>query len=1025
MILPPPNITGDLHLGHSMTVAIQDAIIRYKKMTGYETAWIPGYDHAGIATHLIIDKLLKKSKNVNSKNLSKEEYMKITEEWKKTRISKIRSQMEMMGALLDHTREYFTLDDKMSEAVKEAFVRLFDDGFIYRNKTLVNWSFFLKSTLSDIEIDWLRINGPTKVSVPGFDEPVTFGELFTFSYPLYNDLSGRTITVATTRPETIMADVAVAVNPDDTRYQSLIGRNLFHPLTGSKMPIIADSRIDVEFGSGAMKVTPGHSSTDYEIGKDHQLPLMNVFDENGCIQCSRLRPEASHLNGLNRFDAKEKVVQVLKEKGMFVRVESHETRVPVCARSKDVIESCLKDQWFVKTSLLVECVEDGIKSGQIKMTPESAKRGWLNWCNEADWCISRQIRWGHQIPAYRIMIDGKETQDWVAAKSKQEAVSKAFKRVAAKSKEEVVSKAFKKTSISSSRITLNQDEDVLDTWFSSSLLPFSALGWPQKSVDDEYPLALMETGHDILGFWVHRMALLSYKLTGKFGFKEVLLHGMICDSSGKKMTKSLGNVIDPIDVVKGASLEDLLQLSKNYHDKGLLTSCELKRAYEGQRKLFPTGIPKCGSDALRLSLYQNDFLRQNIKLDIVNITHNRSFVNKMWQTIRYLNGAVIQLEECLKLKGTKEGNYDIKWIKCTNELQGLKLSPIDVWILSRLSSFVTVCNKSFNSYEFHNIYTAAHKFWIQSLCDVYLETLKGFIGNIQEGKDRMNHDEMVTSFKLFAFCLDTSLRLLHPLIPFISEELFQRLLHLTDQEVTERSILDHAYPNNLDFIDWANSQIENEVSLILHLVSKLRSVTKDLTDHKRKQQEGLKTEDLKQSEKEVSGLKVLVISPSSLPLSSYHQVILNLVKKNSIQELKFIVKGKEREEDIEGKEDEDFFPLYQDREQEVEVRIKPRIELIEFSIDRLSLKVEKLRKQLGQLSSQPSSRRLALKVKIVNFDFLSVTFLFLLLIPTQNINALLPIFLPSPLSLFKDFYFYLSIVTFFSLFLRKTVSRMK
>lgn len=930
MILPPPNITGDLHLGHSLTVAIQDAIIRHKKMTGYSTSWIPGYDHAGIATYLIIDKLVTKSRNQNSKDLSQEEYKVITDKWKVERISQIRSQMKMMGALLDHSREYFTLDQKMSDAVKEAFVRLFDDGLIFRDKTLVNWSFFLKSTLSDIEIEWLRINGPTKIHVPGFDNPVTFGEMYSFSYPLVNDLSGRSITVATTRPETIMADVAVAVNPDDHRYKDLIGRHLLNPFTGVEMPVIADARIDLGFGSGAMKVTPGHSPTDYEIGKDHGLAQINVFDDNGCINCDNLHPEVSKLNGLNRFEAKLKVVELLKERGMLVKIEPHETTVPVCARSKDVIESCLKDQWFIKTSTLVEAVKEALNSGQIRMTPESGNSQWINWCNDKDWCISRQIRWGHQVPAYKVIVDGRETGNWVAAKDDDEAITKASKM----------------ESVSPEKITLNRDQDVLDTWFSSSLLSFSALGWPEKSIEAEYPLSLMETGHDILGFWVHRMALLSYKLTGRFGFNDVLLHGMICDSSGKKMTKSLGNVINPIDVVKGTTLENLLNLSKVYQEKGLLTKSEMERAQEGQKKVFPSGIPKCGSDALRLSLYQNDVQNKSIKLDIANITHNRSFINKMWQTMRYINGAATQFQE------RSRNDFNFKWIRNAEELNGLRneMSPLDLWILSRLSSFVSTCNKSFDTYEFHHIYTAAHNFWIQSLCDIYLENMKSLMVSKEGGGHQVNSDvEIGTSLKLFAFCLDTSLRLLHPLIPFISEELFQRLHHLTGHDVESggeyTSILERSYPRDVDFIDWSNNQVEEDISLILMIVSKLRSVIKDLEDHKKKSNTDLQTE---------GGIMVEVSSSQRSFESishSHRQIVSNLVKKNSIQDIKFL--GRD------GGIPKNWLSLYRevDGEQKIDIRIKPRIELIELYIDRLSAKEAKLMKQLQQLSGSTSRRQ--------------------------------------------------------------------
>lgn len=813
MLFPPPNITGDLHLGHALTVAIQDAIFRYNYMKEpgkTKCLWVPGFDHAGIATQLVLNKLLTKQKNdaseTTNQNITHEEFQLFATNWKEDRVKNITKQLKQLGASLDFSKQYYTLSTEMSRAVKEAFIKLHDDGIIYRAHKIVNWSYHLKSTLSDIEIDWLHLAVPTKIEVPGYPEPVEFGTMHKFAYPIANDPKGREIIIATTRIETIIGDLAIAVNPDDVRYRDLVGLEVTHPFTGRKLPIIADARIDKEFGTGAMKVTPSHSAIDHEIGKDHKLPLMNIFDENGCISCRELKAEYAFLNGLNRFAAKEKIRDALSKLGLHKEVIPHSTKVPLCARSGDVIEGNLLPQWFVKNSLLVEDVKKALGTGEIRVAPKSHLNLWLRWLSDQDWCISRQIAWGHQIPVYELFIDRKPTGRWIAAKSEREAIVKGAQACG----------------VDACRATVAQDADVLDTWFSSALLPFSALGWPNWSAENAsadskqqeqeearqfYPLSLMETGHDILGFWVSRMALLSKRLTGRFAFDEVLLHGMVCDGHAKKMTKSKGNVIDPAHVIEGVTIERLLQISSDYCEKGLLSEAQLEKAHHGQKKLFPQGIPDCGADTLRLTLLKQKYLQQIVRLNVNVITKNRSFVNKMWQTYRFF--------EMNLAKGAPER---IEWCFEVTELEKVRaqMSEKDLWVLSCLSVMVSACEEAMKAHEFWRVHEAVHQFWKEELCDVYLESIKPILRDLSQVQDNpppkaTGHEEEELSrvFNVLNVSMRTALVCIHPLAPFVSEELYQRLNLLAARKTSAggptsihrdnsgkiASILHEAYPS--------------------------------------------------------------------------------------------------------------------------------------------------------------------------------------------------------------------------------------
>lgn len=919
MILPPPNITGNLHLGHALTVTLQDTIFRWHRMKGDNRTtcvWIPGYDHAGIATQLILDKTLRKQKNLSTKDLSREEFEKFASKWKEDRISDIRNQLKLLGASLDYTREYYTLSSHMSEAVKEAFIRLHDDGLIYRRNGLVNWSFHLKSTLSDIEVDWLHINGPTKVTVPGHSEPVEFGTMHKVAYQISNDSEDREIIIHTTRIETIVGDVAIAVNPSDTRYLDMIGRTVIHPLTGQLLPIIADKRIDIAFGSGAMKVTPSHGLIDYEIGKDHGLPLMNIFDENGCISCSSLREEFSTLNGLSRFSAKQKTREIIEQLGFYRGVEDHKTVVPVCARSGDVIETILLPQWYIKNKLLCDDVRNAVNSGELKIVPENYMVVLLKWLNDSDWCISRQIAWGHQIPAYRVLVDGKDTGTWVAARSEDGAIDKA-----ASSRQ-----------ISSASISVVQDKDVLDTWFSSALLPFSSLGWPDKSdvsYKKLYPLSLMETGFDIIGFWVARMALLSKRLTGRFAFNEVLLHGMVCDAHGKKMTKSLGNVIDPSHVVNGVTLNELVSQSNGYYEQGLLTEVQLQRAQEGQRMLFPRGVPDCGADALRLSLLKNDTQQQIIRIDVKNIDHNRSFINKMWQTYRFFE---------LHSSNAIETH---QWANSVNDLQGSKsqLSALHLWILSRLSGLVTTCNQAMKSHQICQLYAALQQFWLENLCNIYVECIKS---SLNPAAKLGNQTEFSLALNVFNVCLRTTLLCAHPLIPFVSEELYQRLTAKTlkvcvvGKKLT--SILEEQYPgehSNESWASWCNPELDKAMEQIELVVSRLRSIIVEFGLNKKEAEEELIVRVIVAKDKVVSFNRFTNVISRIVPLKSI--VIMSVDGDDTLCSLR--EKPGEKEEEEEKNLQDDWLSFFVD--EELTVVVKPTDKLVNISLKEKEKKAKK------------------------------------------------------------------------------------
>ena len=578
---PPPNVTGNLHMGHALPNALQDSLIRWNRMRGLTTLWVPGCDHAGISTQSVVENMLWRRQKKTRHDLGRKDFTNLIWDWKEEYHQKINTVLRRMGGSFDWTREAFTMDENLSAAVTETFVRLHEEGIIYRANRLVNWCVKLNTALSNLEVDSKELEGRTLLDVPGYERKVEFGVLTHFQYEIRG--SSEKIEVATTRPETMLGDTGIAVHPNDERYKHLVGKDAKHPFVDRLMPIFADDYVDPDFGTGAVKITPAHDPNDFALGQRHDLEFINILNDNGTMNHN-----AGEFEGVKRFDARYKVVEALKAKGLYVKWEHNAMKVPFCSKSKDVIEPIMKPQWWMRMRELADAAIKAVKDGEIVIRPENAEKSYFRWLEGInDWCLSRQLWWGHQAPAYFIEIEGQHGDDsdnelWVTGRTLKDAEEKA------------------KTKFPGKKFTLRRDEDVLDTWFSSGLWPFSTLGWPKKTHDLEtlYPTSVLETGWDILFFWVARMIMLGIKLTGQVPFREVYCHSLVRDSEGRKMSKSLGNVIDPLDVMEGIELQAL-------HDKltvGNLDPKELATATRFQNAAFPDGIPECGADALRFSL---------------------------------------------------------------------------------------------------------------------------------------------------------------------------------------------------------------------------------------------------------------------------------------------------------------------------------------------------------------------------------------------------------------------------------------
>lgn len=751
IMLPPPNVTGSLHMGHGFQHTLMDALCRYHRMMGDKTLWQPGTDHAGISTQLVVERQLE-SEGTSRKEMTREQFLKRVWQWKEESGNTITCQMRRIGSSVDWSRERFTMDDGLSAAVQKVFVQLYDDGLIYRGTRLVNWDPKLGTAVSDLEV--------VAEEEDGF--------LWHIRYPLVD--SDESIVIATTRPETLLGDAAVAVHPDDPRYQHLVGKQLNLPLCDRIIPIIADDYVDPEFGSGCVKITPAHDFNDHEVGKRHELPLISIMTKKATI--NKNAPLA--YQGMDRFVAREQIIEDLDAAGYLVKTEAHQLKVPRGEKSQVVIEPLLTDQWYVKTKPLAEPAIEAVQKGEIRFIPENWSKTYFQWMeNIEDWCISRQLWWGHRIPAWydnqgRIYVGYSEND--VRFKHKLD-----------------------------DSIQLKQDEDVLDTWFSSALWPFSTLGWPERTPELEqfYPTSTLVTGFDIIFFWVARMIMMGLKFTGKVPFRDVVITGLIRDSEGQKMSKSKGNVLDPIDIIDGIDIESLIEKRTS----NLMLTSARQKIEKATRKEFPEGIPAFGTDALRFTFCSLASTGRNVRFDLGRVEGYRNFCNKLWNASRYV------------LLNTDEEQIDFGD-------GAFQYSPADQWILSRLQHTVAQCHHYFETYRFDLLAQTLYEFVWHEYCDWYLELSKPVLYDSQ-ALAAMKRGTRRTLIHI----LDQILKLLHPIMPFITEAIWQRTSKLTSHN--GESIMLSSYPTvDKNFI---NPEIEEELAWLKTIIQAIRTIRSEMT----------------------------------------------------------------------------------------------------------------------------------------------------------------------------------------------------
>jgi valyl-tRNA synthetase len=708
IVIPPPNITGTLHMGHAFQDTIMDGLTRYHRMRGESTLWQPGTDHAGIATQMVVERQLN-AEGAKRTDLSRDEFVARVWDWKQQSGGTIARQMRRLGASVDWSRDRFTMDEDLSRAVTEVFVRLHAEGLIYRGKRLVNWDPVLHTALSDLEV---------------LSEEET-GSLWHLRYPLA-DGAGHVV-VATTRPETMLGDAAVAVNRQDERYQALIGKKIRLPLTDRIIPIIADDYVDPAFGTGCVKITPAHDFNDYAVGQRHQLPLINIFTRDAKIVSDTDVGIPKSYQGLDRFVAREKIIADLEAQGLIEKIEPHKLMVPRGDRSGAVIEPYLTDQWYVRAEPLAKPAIEAVASGRVRFIPESWDKTYYQWMrNIQDWCISRQLWWGHRIPAWY-----DDDGNIYVARTAAEAAAQAR---AARGR----------------NVSLRQDEDVLDTWFSSALWPFSTLGWPERTPELArfYPTSVLVTGFDIIFFWVARMIMMGLKFMNDVPFREVYVHGLVRDGEGQKMSKSKGNVIDPLDIVDGIDLQALVAKRTT----GLMQPHLAAGIERATRKQFPEGIAAFGTDALRFTFASLATQSRDLRFDLSRVGGYRNFCNKLWNAGRF----VLLMTESEPAPGI-----------------AAELGIADRWIRSRLGATVRAVEEAFTGYRFDYAATALYEFTWYEFCDWYLELVKPVLQD-EQAPAALRAGARRTLLEV----LEALLRGLHPLMPFITEEIWQRVAPL-------------------------------------------------------------------------------------------------------------------------------------------------------------------------------------------------------------------------------------------------------
>ena len=700
IVIPPPNVTGSLHIGHALVNTLQDVLIRWKRMQGDKTLWLPGTDHAGIATQMVVERELRK-KGIEREELGQEKFVEEIWKWKEQSGSTIFKQLRRLGASCDWDRERFTLDEGLSKAVKKSFVDLYNEGLIYRGEYIINWCPHDKTALSDLEVD----------------HEDKEGSLTYIAYPMEN--GDGEIVVATTRPETMLGDTAVAVNPNDTRFNHYIGQNIRLPLVDRIIPVIADEFVETEFGTGAVKVTPAHDPNDFQMGQRHKLPFVNIFTES-----AEINDVYPPLQGLDRFEARKQIVELLKTEGVFRKSDKHSHSVGQCQRCKTVVEPRLSTQWFCNMSEMARDSIQAVEDGRLRFVPESQTKVFYEWMNNIqDWCLSRQLWWGHKIPAWYCDVCGH-----IIVSEEQEVTT--------------CTKCQSKN--------LTQETDVLDTWFSSGLFPFSTMGWPEKTQDmkDFYPNSTLITGYDILFFWVARMIMMGIKLTGEVPFPEVFLHGLVRDENGEKMSKTKGNVIDPLDIVD-----------------------------------------KYGADAMRFTLTSLTVMGRDIKLPEKIIEGNRNFINKFWNATRFTLSHIERLGTPQPLVSVEPGIFDR-------------------WILSRLNRAVVDVNRYLADYRFNEAAKSAYSFVWHEFCDWYLEIVKPMLFG------KLGDAAQSAALSVLFHVLEQSLRLLHPIMPFVTEELWQNL------PGTGETIMLSSFPESSEY------EIERveEAEQLIELINVVRNI---------------------------------------------------------------------------------------------------------------------------------------------------------------------------------------------------------
>ncbi|WP_076026033.1 valine--tRNA ligase [Alteromonas abrolhosensis] len=721
ILLPPPNVTGSLHMGHGFQQTIMDALTRYHRMKGDNTLWQVGTDHAGIATQMVVERQLN-AQGKTRHDLGREDFIKKVWEWKEHSGGTITGQMRRLGTSPDWSREVFTMDEDLSKAVTEVFVKLHEEGLIYRGKRLVNWDPVLHTAVSDLEV----LNEEED------------GHMWHMRYPLA-DGSGELV-VATTRPETMLGDTAVAVHPDDERYQGFIGKEIKLPITGRLIPVIADDYVDQEFGTGCVKITPAHDFNDYDMGKRHNLPMINILTDDAKINDDA--PEA--YRGLDRFDARKQIVADLDAQGALVKIEPHKLKVPRGDRTGAVIEPYLTDQWYVAVESLAKPAIEAVESGEIRFVPENWNKTYYQWMhNIQDWCISRQLWWGHRIPAWY-----DENGNVFVGRTEEEVREKHGL---------------------GSDVTLSQDDDVLDTWFSSALWPFATMGWPEETADLEtfVPSSVLVTGFDIIFFWVARMIMMTKKFTGKIPFKDIYITGLIRDENGDKMSKSKGNVLDPIDLIDGIDIESLV----TKRTAGMMQPQLAEKIAKRTRKQFPDGIQAYGTDALRFTFAAMASTSRDINFDMARVEGYRNFCNKIWNASRFV------------LMNTEEHD--------TGRDGGeMVLSMADRWIWAKFQQTLVEFEKALEDYRFDIAAQTVYEFTWNQFCDWYLELTKPVLNN-----DASTEAEKRGTRHTLINVLESLLRLLHPLMPFITDTIWQRVVPLSALKVEEgASIMVQAFP---------------------------------------------------------------------------------------------------------------------------------------------------------------------------------------------------------------------------------------